>query len=686
MDVNHGLLEDIEAFYADYYREDIAKLAQHYPSESSLWVDYQDLWRFNPDLADDLRNNPTDVLDHMREGIDMVDIPLEVDLTDATPRVTNLPADHVHAPADLRHDHADTYLGLRGTLSKATGVVDRPVELTFECTKGHKRTIPQFGTDLQEPNYCDQCGGTPNWRILEHEGEWTDQMKIKVETPPDETGAIEGGEITGYVRHDLVEFGSEFGLAGRTGEQVRVYGVIRREQRDERGASGLEFDRYMDVRAVEFVNDDSDIDTDSHEQSFRELAASDDPIALWKASIAPELYATPEWDRAFELGVAYLFAAPRIDVPDGPTYRGDIHMLIVSDYGMGKSTFTQGIAEYSPKCIKKSATGLASDVGLTASAVRDDDFGEGSWTLKPGILVRGNGGHVVLDEIDKGPDDLAKMNDALEGEQTVTVDKAGKDATFNSKVGLLATGNPTDGKFEPNTAVAPQIGVDSSLLSRFDGIVTMRDRPDEEIDGNVSQRIGDAYREAQEVAFEDRDELDVLERPVPADVGRAWVKYAREHCHPQITAAQVDDIRDWYATEIRQINEQLGDETASVDPPVPVTPRVVEDTMRVAVAFARVELRDEVADHNLSRAKELIKTLAGQTFDGEKFVNRHAREGSQQADVDAVTAELRAQGQASIADLDDAMTLPKHRIEHFIEKLSQQGTVYQPETGTYELA
>jgi replicative DNA helicase Mcm len=514
-------------------------------------------------------------------------------------------------------------------------------------------------------------------------------MKVKIETPPDETGAIEGGEITGYIRHDLVEYGSDFGLAGRTGEQVKVYGVIRREQRDGRGASGLEFDRYMDVRAVEFVNDDSNIETENHEETFTELANTDDPVSLWKASIAPELYATPEWDRAFELGVAYLFAAPRINIPEGPTYRGDIHMLIVSDYGMGKSTFTGGIEKYSPKCIKKSATGLASDVGLTASAVRDDDFGEGSWTLKPGILVRGNGGHVILDEIDKGPDDLAKMNDALEGEQTVTVDKAGKDASFNSKVGLLATGNPVDGKFEPNTAVAPQIGVDSSLLSRFDGIVTMRDRPDEEIDGNVSQRIGEAYREAQEVAFSDREDMDVLDRPVPVEVGKAWVKYARENVQPQITQSQISDVRDWYASEIRQINENMSDEGATVDPPVPVTPRVVEDTIRLAVAFARVELRDTVADHNLQRAKDLRQTLAGQTFDGDKFVNRDARESGSQSQLsrrDRLVKTLRENDGLERQQLKDRMNAEEHTIENDIEKLKSKGEIYEPETDYLEVA
>jgi len=506
-------------------------------------------------------------------------------------------------------------------------------------------------------------------------------MKVKVETPPDKTGAIEGGEIACYVRDDLVEHGSEFGLAGRTGEQVKLNGTVRREQRSGRGTSDLVFDRYVETSSVEFVNDSSDIEAAEYKDEFTELANHDDPLALWKASIAPELYATAEWDRAFELGVAYLFAAPRINIDGGPTYRGDIHMLIVSDYGMGKSTFTQGIAEYSPKSIKKSATGLASDVGLTASAVRDDDFGDGSWTLKPGILVRGNGGHVILDEIDKGPDDLAKMNDALEGEQTVTVDKAGKDAEFNSKVGLLGTGNPIDGRFEPNTAVAPQIGVDSSLLSRFDGIVTMRDVPDTETDANVSQRIGEAYKEAQEVACGDRDEMDILERPVPVDVGKAWVEYARENINPQLTQSQIADVKDWYASEVRQFNNDMQNESADVDPPVPVTPRVVEDTLRLAVAFARVHLRETVQDSDLELAKDLRKTLAGQTFEDGFMENVRAREGGAQSQLsrrDRLVKIIREKKGMEWSEIAAAIDAPESKVENDVEKLKQKGKLYEP--------
>jgi len=260
---------------------------------------------------------------------------------------------------------------------------------------------------------------------------------------------------------------------------------------------------------------------------------------------------------------------------------------------------------------------MSSDVGLLAAAV-DDDFGEGGWTLEPGILVRANGGHVILDEIDKTDADLERMNDALEGEQIVDVNKAGQSASFKSRVGLLATGNPEESRFTEGVPVSQELNIDRSLLSRFDGIVTMRDEADEEQDGFIAETQGMSYVEAQEYAHGDRDQLDMLDRVVEPEVGRAWIAYARDEVEPLLRPEHVETIREWYAEEVRQLNKKFRDGNGG-DMPVPVSARKVQDTIRFAVAFARVNLRDEVNDADVERAMDLAKALVGQTFDGDTF-------------------------------------------------------------------
>jgi replicative DNA helicase Mcm len=363
----------------------------------------------------------------------------------------------------------------------------------------------------------------------------------------------------------------------------------------------------------------------------------------------------------------------------------------MSDYGLGKSTVNRAVARYSPKSIKESVTGMSSEVGLLAASVKDD-FGEGQWTLKPGVLVRGNGGHVILDEIDKTDADLERMNDALEGEQKVDIDKAGQSVTYNSRIGLLATGNPKESRFNGFDSVAEQLDIGDSLLSRFDGIVTMRDAPDSDVDAEVAQRVGQAYQEAQEYEYGDREEFEVLERVVGVDVGRSWIAYARENIFPTITDSQIEDIRDWYANEVRPLNKEFANEESDEDLPVPVTPRAIEDTIRLAVAFARVHLRDQVHREDLEKAKKLKKTLVGQTFrDGKAVPPQNQRSFSQQERRDAIIEVLEENGEMGQNELIDACTkrgLDGGKVKHMVEKWldSNKSPIYTPSKGKIELA
>jgi replicative DNA helicase Mcm len=334
---------------------------------------------------------------------------------------------------------------------------------------------------------------------------------------------------------------------------------------------------------------------------------------------------------------------------------------------------------------------MSSDVGLLAAAV-EDDFGEGQWVLESGILVRANGGHVILDEIDKTDADLERMNDALEGEQVVDVNKAGQSATFKSRVGLLATGNPKESRFDESLPISDQLGIDQSLLSRFDAIITMEDRPSRDKDQKVAEAQGMSYVEAQEYAHGDRDEFDHLSRDVTPQVGRAWVAHAREEVNPQLRREHVEQIRDWYADEVRTLNEEFADGGGGGDMPVPVSARSVMDTIRFAVAFARVHLRDEVTDADVDRAMRLTRALVGQTFENGKFGDERGGGTGEQDDwKDGVYSAIDELAGKDPAKEDDVYTeaqerdVPIGKVEWALSTLKDKGEVYEPEDGAYRV-
>jgi len=287
---------------------------------------------------------------------------------------------------------------------------------------------------------------------------------------------------------------------------------------------------------------------------------------------------------------------------------------------------------------------------------------------------------------------MTKINDALEGRQVVTVDKWGISATLKTRVGFMATGNPKDGRFIDEIPVMDQIEIETSLFTRFDGVVVLRDQPDEDDDERVAERVLGSYREdaAREKADRnDRDpesvDRDVTARSVSQETLRAWVILGREK-FPLLTDDANDRLKEFYV-DVRG----KGDGDA-----IPATARTLGAGIRFSVAYARMRLSDTVDVCDVERAIELSKQLIGQTFD--------VSTGSFDADylTEATPASQREEIQSLyqlISDMEDEydggaprskveeqateeLGLSKDKFEHELHKLkTEQGEVYAPSTG-----
>lgn len=681
---NADQINDMATFLARYYADSVAEVAQAPSEHPALWIDYDDLYQFDAELADDLHERAHEVLDALSTAVPEAGADFPVEPPEVPVRVEGLPETHTYAPTDLRHEHGGKYVAVEGILDRVTTTSDLPERITFECQRcGMTATIPQSTTDdeLTEPHECHGCERQgPFTTLHDHpETEWRDYAKIRVQGEP---GADGDASIDGHVLDELIDHGGDGGLLARGGEPVTVCGIVERVQKTGRGANELLFDHVLDVRAISFDRDADDVNVADHRETFEALAERGDAVDQFASSIVPEHHITDAWEAALEFAVAYLFGAPRIDIDGGPTYRGDLHFLIITDYGKGKSAFLNNLAQFSPKSISKSATALSSGVGLTAAAVKDD-FGAGQWTVKPGLLARASPGHLLLDEIDKGPDDLTDMNDALEGEQVVDVEKAGQSATYESRTAVLAAGNPVDGRFDRTQPVADQLDISESLLSRFDGIVTMEDTADEETDAAIAESFGKAYTEAQELAHGDRDERDKLDRPVPTDVGRAWVKYAREHVNPILRYEQFETLQSWYAEEIRRLNEDFAGDGQGKDMPVPATVRELAAAAKMSIAFARCHLREEVTDTDVERAKSLAKRLVAQNWDGEQFQPEVTKPKTQKQRKERIREVIPTDEEVTPAEIAEQVNVSEKVARDELETLAQNGHLARPSTGVY---
>lgn len=677
-----------EQFWNTYYRQDVLALAESYPTESSIEVDACDLYRFEPALVDDLRDNFHIVVDALEQSLAKVDLPVDIDISGATVRITDteqyLERKRI---GEIGSDDLTHFLALRCQIGQVTGVMDRIQEAAFECLNCQAITVvPQGFIRFQEPRECSGCDRDGPYEINYAESEYIDQRKVRLEQPPEEQVNGSNEEEIGYVLGDLVDYGGEHGLQDKAGSRCTVFGELKVDDSELYGRGQTEpvTDRYFVVHNILFDDEiEDEINVEEYRDEIESYASRDDAIDVFRQSIDPGLTMTQSWHEATEMATAWLFAAPRIDPDDGDMVRGDLHMLFVSDPGMRKSVFAENLAELSPQCEIREATGMSSDVGLT-SAAQQDDFGEGKWTLEPGALPRANGGHMILDEIDKGPG-LGGIHGALEGEQELKVDKAGIQANLATRVGFLALGNPVEGRFDKYEPIAEQIDLDPALMSRFDLVITMQDSPDESVDTDIADGILESIDESARIEYGDLEpqEADKINPDVPRDVMKAWVKLARNEINPMLTPEAKEILSEFYV-DTRQLNDDS-------DTP-PATARTLVAGVRIAMAFARVELSETVEEHHAQRAVELSKTVVGENYDPETGLFDADRTtetpSTQQQRVDSIKQVLRnAEDNLTAGEIAEKTGIDVDTVEHRIEKLRNKNPspIIEPVTGEYAL-
>ncbi len=78
-------------------------------------------------------------------------------------------------------------------------------------------------------------------------------------------------------------------------------------------------------------------------------------------------------------------------------------------------------------------------------------------------------------------------------QQTISVAKAGIVCQLNSRTAILAAANPINSKYNVKKSVVENINLNPSLLSRFDLIYIVLDRPNESYDKKLASHILDIY-------------------------------------------------------------------------------------------------------------------------------------------------------------------------------------------------
>ncbi|EKF85393.1 minichromosome maintenance protein MCM [Methanobacterium formicicum] len=651
-----------EEFFSTKYKDTVYEALEKYPEDRSVLVDYVELEMFDPDLADLLIEKPEEVIKAASKAVQNID-PLrknaELHIRFENVR-NNIPLRY------LRSKYIGKFVAVDGIVRKTDEIRPRIQKAIFECRSCMRlHEVQQKSNIVTEPALCQECGGR-SFRILQEESEFLDTQNTKVQEPLENlSGGEQPRQINVILEDDLVD-------TVTPGDVIRITGTMKtvRDEKTKRFHNYI-YGNYISALEQEF--EELHIEPED-EEKIKELAANPDVYNKIINSTAPSIKGYRDVKEAIAL---QLFGGSAKELDDKTRIRGDIHILIVGDPGIGKSQMLKYVSKLAPRGIYTSGKGT-SGVGLTAAAVRDEF---GGWSLEAGALVLGDKGNVCVDELDKmRPEDRSAIHEALE-QQTISIAKAGIMATLNSRCSVLAAANPKFGRFDRYKSIAEQINLPSTILSRFDLIFVVEDKPDVERDSALASHILNTHRDTA----------------VPYDIDpellRKYIAYARREVHPHLTNEAMDVLREFY------VGMRGG--SAEEDSPVPITARQLEALVRLAEASSKIRLGSEVTREDAKRAVTLqencLKNVGYDPETGKVDIDKvEGRTPKSDRDKIRVVQEIikeleeeyggRAPTNILITEMRDRYNMSEEKVEDLIRQLKRKGIIYEPQQGYLKVA
>lgn len=646
-----------EDFFSTEYKDAVIEALEKYPDERSVIVDYLQLEMFDPDLADLLIEKPEEVIKAAQKATKNIDTTRKnADLQVRFENVSN------NIPLrELRSKYIGKFVAVDGIVRKANEIRPRIVNAMFECRSCMRlHEVPQKSNMIGEPALCNDCGGR-SFRLLQEESEFLDTQTTKLQEPLENlSGGEQPRQINVVLEDDLVD-------SITPGDIIRITGTLK-TVRDEKTKLFKNYLYCNYIEALEQEFEELQI-SEEDEEKIKKLAKNPNVYNKIINSTAPSIQGYREVKEAIAL---QLFGGSAKELEDKTRIRGDIHILIVGDPGIGKSQMLKYVSKLAPRGIYTSGKGT-SGVGLTAAAVKDD---LGGWSLEAGALVLGDRGNVCVDELDKmRSEDRSAIHEALE-QQTISIAKAGIMATLNSRCSMLAAANPKFGRFDRYKSIAEQINLPSPILSRFDLIFVIEDKPNAERDKQLAGHILNIHKSA-EIPFE-----------IDPELLRKYIAYARKNVRPQLTEGAIEVLQEFY------VGMRGGAEDD--DSPVPITARQLEALVRLSEANCRIRLGKEVTSEDAKRAIKLQQECMKQVgldpdtgkVDIDKVEGRTPKSDRDKARVLLdIVKELSDEygGRVPVSILTDEMAdrynISEDKVKQIITKLKQQGLVFEPSAG-----
>uniref|UniRef100_A0A3B3TKF3 DNA helicase MCM8 n=1 Tax=Poecilia latipinna TaxID=48699 RepID=A0A3B3TKF3_9TELE len=391
--------------------------------------------------------------------------------------------------------------------------------------------------------------------------------------------------------------------------------------------------------------------------------------------------------------------------------RGDPHILVVGDPGLGKSQMLQAVCNVAPRGIYVCGNST-STTGLTVSLSRDS--GTGDYALEAGALVLADQGLCCIDEFDKLGSQQQALLEAME-QQSVSLAKAGIVSSLPARTSVVAAANPVGGHYNRGKTVSENLKMGSALLSRFDVVFLLLDIPDESHDRQLSEhvmanragkgrtssatvtRISNdpetsillqhaAMPLSERLQFPANESADVI----PTCLLRKYISYARQYVRPTLCPEAAKTLQDFYLS--------LRSQAHSADA-TPITTRQLESLVRLTEARAKLELREVATQSDAEDVVEIMKHSLADTysdglgnldFERSQLGSGMSQRGAAKRLVSALHSHAQRTNQKqfdlqTIRSVADKMNIKVMDFQGLLSSLNEQGFLLKKGPKLYQL-
>jgi len=457
------------------------------------------------------------------------------------------------------------------------------------------------------------------------------------------------------------------------GNRVKVVGIVDVLRQSIRSPSRT-MNIYMRANSIDLGLDTIEELELTAQDEKKIISMSKDPW-LWRKftqSIAPSIFGRQHIKEAMALqqfkGIPKQLEGERI--------RGDIPILLIGDPGTGKTQLLRYQAMISPRGLFTVGRGSTA-AGLTVAVIKDKD---GSFVLEAGALVLADKGICCIDEIEKmRDDDRNAIHPAME-QQIVSVAKGGIVAELNARTAVLATANPTLGRYNSYQNVAQNINLPISLLNRFDLIYLIRDTPDDEQDEKTADHILKTHQDPES-----------LSPPYNVRTMKQYISYAKK-ITPKLTPEVSNRLRQFYL-KMRKASAEQGEAS-----PIMITARQLESLIRLTEARARSRLSEETSLEDAEIAIFLLQNSLEQVgidvttgkIDVDTFMTGKPKglQNQLSAILDIISDLARTNPIGAPSEQVYETALEEKKINHnetskLLKTLSREGVIFEPRPNHY---